>query len=90
MIPAEMVVPALRALQQLIIQAKTKAYLNAGEELAQYLNDFELIPECITDEADRTEELIATFHGMAETYPGCRQIVDDFDRAASQPTQVGK
>lgn len=83
MIPAEMIPPALKALQRLIVQAKIQAYEGAGDDPAQFLYDFELLPECISDDADRTEELLATFRGLARVYPCCRQIVDEFDADAS-------
>ncbi len=90
MIPADMLAPALKALQRLIVQAKIQAVEGTGEGLAQFLDDFELIPEYLADDADRTEELIATFRGLAQMDPSCRRIVDEFDRSTPLTTRDGK
>ena len=86
MIPPEMLAPALRVLQQLIIQAKIKAYEGTGDDLAQFLDDFELVPECLADDSDRTDELLATFRGLSDIYPSCRRIVDEFDSSTTLTT----
>jgi hypothetical protein len=69
MISAELVNPALKALQRLIIQAKIQAYEEAGDDLAQFLDDFELVPEYLADDADRTEEFLVTLRGLVQKYP---------------------
>ena len=86
MIPPEMLAPPLRVLQQLIIQAKIKAYEVTGDDPAQFLNDFELVPECLADDSNRADELLVTFRGLSDMYPSCRRIVDEFDSSTSLTT----
>ncbi len=47
------------------------------------MGDFELVPECLAGDADRTDELLATLRGLAQNYPSCGRIVEEFDAAAS-------
>ena len=81
MIQPDLLPPTLRALQRLIVHAKDQAYEFAGPSLGEFLNEFELLPECLADEADRTDEVIATLHGIAQVHPACRYIIEEFDRA---------
>ena len=70
---------ALRILQGLIVQAKHQAYEAGEETLAQLLNDIELLPELVADEADRTDEFIEMLHGIAQVHPNCRYLVEGFE-----------
>lgn len=65
-----------RVVEGVIIRAKIQAY--EVDDVAQLLNDFELIPEYVADEVDRSEEFLATLLSLAQVYPslpkGCRRI----------------
>ena len=75
--------PALRALQKLIVQAKSQAYEAGESTVANLLNDVELLPEFLADEDDRTSEFIEMLHGIAQVHPSCRYIVEEFEKAAT-------
>lgn len=79
MIRSEQYSKALRALQRLIIQAKSEAYQEVDSPVAELLNDVELLPEYLADERDRTDDFIEMLHGIAQTFPRCRYIVEEFE-----------
>lgn len=85
MISAEHYPQALRALQRLIIHAKSQAYDVGQAQMAELLNDVELLPEYLADEHDRTGEFVEMLQGIARVHPNCRYIVEEFERA-STPT----
>jgi hypothetical protein len=68
---------ALRALQRLIVHAKAQAYEAGQAKLAELLNDIELLPEFLADEADRTGEFIEMLQGIARLHPTCRCAVEE-------------
>jgi hypothetical protein len=80
MIAAAHYCPALRALQKLIIQAKALAYENNGDRVAELLNDVEMLPEYLADDSDRTDEFVEMMRGIGRIHPGCRYIIDEFER----------
>jgi len=80
MIANEQYSQALRALQRLIVHAKDQAYLAGQNKLAELLNDVELLPEIVADEADRTADFVEMLRGIARLHPSCRYIVDEFER----------
>jgi hypothetical protein len=80
MIPAEQVPQALRTLQRLIVHAKAQAHEVGQHRLAELLNDVELLPEFLADEADRTGEFTEMLQGIARVHPSCRYIVEEFQR----------
>jgi len=57
---------------------------SARDELADLLNDIELLPEFVADDWDRTDEFIETLQGLAEVHPTCRYIVAEFEQASTQ------
>ena len=79
MIRSDQYTKALRALQRLIVQAKSEAY-QRSEGLADLLNDVELLPEYLADERDRTDEFIEMMQGIAQTHPSCRYILEEFEQ----------
>jgi hypothetical protein len=81
MISPDLLPHVLKALQRFIVHCQDQAYASGAGELAQLLNDIELLPEFVADDHDRTEELIETLHGLARIHPGCRYVVEEFDRA---------
>jgi hypothetical protein len=81
MIQSEIYPLALRALQRLIVYAKEQAYQAGQSNLAELLNDVELLPDFLSDDADRTAEFMEMLQGIAQLHPTCRFIVDEL-RAA--------
>jgi hypothetical protein len=85
MIHAEQQPQALRALQRLIVHAKAQAYGVGQDQLADLLNDIELLPEFLADESDRTGEFIEMLHSIARVQPSCQYIIEEFDRVSTGP-----
>jgi hypothetical protein len=83
MIQPEQYPQALKALQRLIIQAKSEAYQAGEGPVAKLLNDVELLPEYLADEQDRTAEFIEMLEGIAQMHPSCRYIVEEFQRTGT-------
>lgn len=83
MIQPEILPHVLKALQRLIVHAKTRAYEGETETVAAFLNDCELIPEMVADEADRTDEAVETIRDIVKTHPHCRYVVDEFNQAVA-------
>ena len=79
MIHSDQYSQALRTLQGLIVQAKHQAYEGGEDTLAQLLNDIEMLPEFVADEADRTDEFIEMLHGIAQVHSHCRYLVEGFE-----------
>ena len=82
MIRVEQYSQALRALQRLIIHAKSQAYEAGQSRVAELLNDVELLPEYLADECDRTGEFVEMLQGIAQVNPSCRYIVEEFERGS--------
>jgi hypothetical protein len=83
MIRVEQYAQALRALQRLIVHAKSQAYQAGESRVAELLNDVELLPEYLADERDRTGEFLEMLQGIAQVNPSCRYIVDEFEKAST-------
>ena len=83
MIRMERYPQALKALQRLIVHAKSRAYRAGESQVAELLNDMELLPECLADENDRTGEFVEMLQGIAQVNPGCRYIVEEFENAST-------
>lgn len=83
MIQDEQYAQALRALQRLIVYAKAQANEAGQERLAELLNDIELLPEFLADEADRTGEFTEMLQGIAHSHPSCRYLVEEFARVST-------
>jgi hypothetical protein len=82
MIRVEQYPQALRALQRLIVHAKSQAYQAGENRVAELLNDVELLPEYLADERDRTGEFAEMLQGIAQVNPSCRYIVEEFEKAS--------
>ncbi len=86
MIRVEQYHQALRALQRLIIHAKSQAHQAGENRLAELLNDVELLPEYLADERDRTCEFVEMQQGIAQVNPSCQYIVNEFEQASTSVT----
>ncbi|MBI1917046.1 MAG: hypothetical protein HYS12_20250 [Planctomycetes bacterium] len=84
MIRMEQYPQALRALQRLIVHAKSQAYQAGESRVAELLNDVELLPEYLADERDRTGEFVEMLQGIAQVNPSCRYIVEEFETASTR------
>ena len=83
MIRPEQFPKALKAIQSLIVQAKSLAY-EAGEgRLAELLNDVELLPEFVADEQDRTEAFLEMLQGITQVNPNLQYILEEYDNNSS-------
>lgn len=67
---------ALRCLQRLIVVAKQRAYQAGASDVAELLNDIELLPEMIGDASDRSSEFIEALDGLLAVHPDCRFAVE--------------
>jgi hypothetical protein len=83
MIRVEQYSQALRALQRLIVHAKSQAYQTGESRVAELLGDVELLPEFLADARDRTGEFVEMLQGIAQVNPSCRYIVDEFEKAST-------
>ena len=82
MIQVEQYPQALRALQRLIVHAKAQAYADGKSRVAALLNDLEMLPECLADQHDRTEDFLELLHGIAQVDPSCRYILEEFEQSS--------
>jgi hypothetical protein len=80
MIRSEQYHQALHALQRLIVYAKDKAYRAGETQIAELLNDIEMLPEYISDEEDRSGEFAEMLSGIARIDSSCGYIVEEFER----------
>jgi hypothetical protein len=69
---------ALTAMQKLITHAKSQAYSGGATEVAELLNDIELLPEFLAEDLDRTDQFVEMLESIAQTHPTCRYIVEQF------------
>jgi len=83
MIPTEQYPQALRAIQRLIVHAKAQASEAGQGQLAELLNDMELLPEFLADEADRAREFMEMLQGIARMHPSCRYIVEEAQQVST-------
>jgi hypothetical protein len=83
MINAEQYAQALKALQRLIIHAKSQAHNSGDPGLAELLNDVEMLPEFIADEHDRTDEFTEMLQGIGRVHPSCRYIIEEFEQPST-------
>ena len=85
MIQPEFLPQTLKALHRLIVHARSKAYDGDSAGVADFLDGFELLPECLAGENDRADDVIEILHSLATAHSDCRYIVEEFDQAASLP-----
>jgi hypothetical protein len=81
MIAKEKLPQALKALQRLIVHSKAQAYDSGSTQVAELLNDLELLPEYLADHRDCTSEFVDMLQGIAQMHPGCRYIMEEFEQA---------
>ena len=55
------------------------------DQLAEWLNDIELLREFLADESDRTGEFIEILHSIARVQPSCQYIALEFERGSTGP-----
>ena len=65
------------------VYAKAQACGAGQDQLAEWLNDIELLPEFLADESDRTGEFIEMLHSIARVQPSCQYIVEEFERVST-------
>ena len=65
------------------VYAKAQACGAGQDQLAELLNDIELLPEFLADESDRTGEFIEMLHSIARVQPSCQYIVEEFERVST-------
>jgi hypothetical protein len=65
------------------VHAKAQAYGSGQDQLAEWLNDVELLPEFLADESDRTGEFILMLNSIARVQPSCQYIVEEFERVST-------
>lgn len=68
---------ALRIIQSLIVSARHEAYQAGARSVGDLLDDIELLPEMLADDADRSQDFQIALEGIAEKHPSCRYIVDE-------------
>ena len=66
------------------VHAKAQACGAGQDQLAEWLNDIELLPEFLADESDRTGAFIEMLHSIARVQPSCQYIVGEFDHATRE------
>lgn len=74
---------AFKALHRLIVYARVRAYDGDADGAANMLDAFELFPEFLADDIDRTDEIVSTLQGMARAFPECGGIAEEFERAVA-------
>jgi len=65
------------------IHAKAQACGAGQDQLAEWLNDIEPLPEFLADESDRTGAFIEMLHSIARVQPSCQYIVQEFARVST-------
>ena len=88
MIAPESLPLALKTLHRLIVYARAKAYDGDAEGAANFLDGFELLPEYLADDTDRTEEILLSLQGMAQSNPECDSLALEFERAVVPRTPI--
>ena len=63
--------------------ANAQAFGAGQDQLAEWLQDIELLPKFLADESDRTGEFIEMLHNIARVQPSCRYIVEEFERIST-------
>ena len=63
------------------LHSKAQAYNSGSTQVAELLNDMELLPEYLADQRDCTSEFVDMLQGIAQMHPGCRYIMEDFEQA---------
>jgi hypothetical protein len=62
---------------------KAQAEGAGQDQLAELLNDIELLPEFLADQSDRTGAFIEMLHSIARVQPRCQSIVAEFERVST-------
>jgi len=65
------------------VHAKAQACGAGQDQLAEWLNDIELLPEFLADESVPTGEFIEMLHSIARGQPTCQHIVEEFERVST-------
>jgi hypothetical protein len=84
MISAEKASLALKAIHELIIQARFMAYNDQDHRVIAELLDYtELLPCLILEQSDRTKEFREVLAQIADTFPICGAALQRFDENES-------
>ena len=65
------------------VHAKAQAYGAGQDQLAEWLNDIELLPEFLADESDRTGAFLEMLHSIARVQANCQYIALEFERVST-------
>lgn len=74
---------ALEALRLILVRAKFMAYEAGAQDVADLLNDAELLPEHLAGDKDMTDDFREVLAGIVQIHPTCRHILEQFERAAA-------
>ncbi len=87
MIRPEKYLPALTALQQILVRARYLAREREQlDKLVDLLDAAEYLPRLIADAADRTEDFADWVKEISDRYPYCRNIYVEFSRELAPQT----
>lgn len=71
---------AIRAIQDIIIQARFMAYQKESfEKLAQLLDDAEYLPGLMLEEEDKTQVFADYLAHIGKRFPNCQYAVERFE-----------
>jgi hypothetical protein len=65
------------------VHAQAQACGTGQDQLVEWFNDVQLLPEFLADESDRTGEFIEMLHSIARVQPSCQHIVEKFERVST-------
>lgn len=71
---------SLRALNVILTRARWMAHEGGQEELAALLDAAEILPKYIAQPNDATDDYRMTIEAIAEQFPECSQLREDFER----------
>ena len=71
---------ALYAIHQIFVRARFMAYKEESyKNIAELLDYAEMLPRFFVSEIDETEEFLNYLKAIANTFPQCAYILDDFN-----------
>ena len=79
---------ALHALNHILVRARWMAYEADCRELAELLDDAEILPMYIADREDMTETYQRSLEGISEKLTCCGFVADEYNKTkAPEPSQ---
>ncbi len=71
---------ALKAIQGIIIQARSMAeHTEDSKKIAMLLDLAEYLPGLLLDQDDKTDEFSEFLAGVGHKFPNCQYIIDEFN-----------